>query len=130
MFAEQHAAAPEPLRDSLRAKVEADRYLRKSDLTHTVVRPGELTNEPATAGIRTAADLSHKDGDVPREDVAHTLAGTLTTEATHDVRGAVRRHSRRDARQQRAGQQRAGQRPVTAPSFFAGSRVSNAHATE
>lgn len=83
MFADRPAAAPEPLRDYLRAKGEADRYLRESDLTYTVVRPGELTNEPATGRIRAAADLSQKDGDVPRADVAHALAATLTTEATY-----------------------------------------------
>lgn len=82
MFADQPAAAPEPLRDYLRAKGAADRYLRESDLAYTVVRPGELTNEPATGRIRTAADLSQKDGTIPRADVARTLAATLTADAT------------------------------------------------
>lgn len=82
MFADQPAAAPEPLRDYLRAKGAADQYLRESDLAYTVVRPGELTNEPATGRIRTAADLSQKDGTIPREDVARTLAATLTADAT------------------------------------------------
>lgn len=82
MFADQPAAAPEPLRDYLCAKGAADQYLRESDLAYTVVRPGELTNEPATGRIRTAADLSQKDGTIPRADVARTLAATLTADAT------------------------------------------------
>jgi uncharacterized protein YbjT (DUF2867 family) len=83
MYADQPAAAPESLQAYLEAKGDADRYLRGSDLTYTIVRPGELTNEPGTGKIRTAADLSRKDGDIPRVDVARTLVATLTAESTY-----------------------------------------------
>ncbi|GAB7019523.1 SDR family oxidoreductase [Halostagnicola bangensis] len=74
--------APEALRDYLNAKAEADERLRESDLTYTIVRPGELTNENGTGRIRTSAELERTDGDVPREDVAQTLVAALTAERT------------------------------------------------
>ncbi len=74
--------APEALRDYLNAKAEADERLRESDLTYTIVRPGELTNEDGTGRIRTSAELERTDGDVPREDVAQTLVTALTMEST------------------------------------------------
>lgn len=75
--------SPEPLRDYLNAKAEADEHLRESDLTATIVRPGALTNEPGTGRIRTGADLDRDDGDVPREDVARTLVTALPMESTY-----------------------------------------------
>jgi uncharacterized protein YbjT (DUF2867 family) len=83
MNADAPEDSPEALREYLKAKAEADDYLRESDLTYTVVRPGELTNEEGTGRIRTAADLDRKDGDVPREDVAETLIVALTAAETH-----------------------------------------------
>lgn len=77
--------SPEALREYLRAKAEADQYLRESELTYTIVRPGSLTNEEGTGRIRTGADLDRERGDVPRADVAHTLAAALTTESTHGL---------------------------------------------
>ena len=75
--------SPEALREYLEAKAEADDYLRASDLTYTVVRPGELTNEEGTGRIRTAERLDREDGDVPRADVARTLVVSLDEAATH-----------------------------------------------
>ena len=75
--------SPEALRDYLNAKAEADERLRESDLTYTVVRPGSLNDEEGTGHIRTAADLDRTDGEIPRVDVARTLAATLTAESTH-----------------------------------------------
>ncbi|PSP96374.1 NAD-dependent dehydratase [Halobacteriales archaeon QS_5_70_17] len=77
--------SPEALREYLRAKAEADQYLRESELTYTVVRPGSLTNEEGTGRIRTGADLDRESGDVPRADVAHTLVAALTAESTHGL---------------------------------------------
>ncbi|ESP87422.1 NmrA family protein [Candidatus Halobonum tyrrellensis G22] len=76
-------AGPDALEEYLEAKSEADDYLRESDLTYTVVRPGELTNEPGTGRVRTGADLDATSGDIPRPDVAAVLVETLGAEATH-----------------------------------------------
>lgn len=79
--ADHPANGPEELREYLRAKAEADEYLRESDLTYTIVRPGPLTDEGGTGRIKTGADL---DGDVeiPREDVSRTLVAALGAEST------------------------------------------------
>lgn len=59
----------------LRAKAEADAGLAASELWWTIVRPGGLTDEPGrgTAEIETTAFR----GQVPRDDVAATLAAIL-----------------------------------------------------
>lgn len=75
--------SPEALREYLRAKGEADEYLRQSDLTYTVVRPGPLTNEGGTGRIRTGVDLDRDAIEIPREDVARTLVATLEAESTY-----------------------------------------------
>lgn len=74
---------PDSLREYLQAKGEADERLRESDLTHTIVRPGALTDEAGTGRIRTAADLGTT-GTIPREDVARTLVEPLDRESTYD----------------------------------------------
>ncbi|ELZ00659.1 NAD(P)H-binding protein, partial [Natrialba asiatica] len=77
MGANDPESGPDPLRDYLIAKAEADEYLRESSLAHTIVRPGELTNEPGTGEVRVGTDFELGDGDIPREDVATVLAATL-----------------------------------------------------
>ncbi|WP_050033200.1 SDR family oxidoreductase [Halorubrum halophilum] len=74
---------PKALREYLRAKAEADEYLRESDLTYTIVRPGPLTNEGGTGRIRTGADIDAEDAEIPREDVARTLVAALEAESTY-----------------------------------------------
>jgi uncharacterized protein YbjT (DUF2867 family) len=74
---------PEPLREYLQAKGEADEHLRQSALTHTIVRPGALTNDPGTGRIQTGGDLGAT-GTIPRADVAHTLAATVPNEHTYE----------------------------------------------
>ncbi|ELZ11032.1 NAD-dependent epimerase/dehydratase [Halovivax asiaticus JCM 14624] len=80
--ADRPEKSPEALREYLRAKAEADEYLRESDLTHTIVRPGPLTNESATGRIRTGTELDRDDVEIPREDVARTLVAALGAEST------------------------------------------------
>ncbi|PCR89878.1 SDR family oxidoreductase [Natrinema ejinorense] len=80
MGADDPAAGPEPLRDYLIAKAEADEYLRHSDLVATIVRPGELTTEPGTGEIRAGTGLELGSGDIPREDVARTLVAAIDFE--------------------------------------------------
>jgi uncharacterized protein YbjT (DUF2867 family) len=64
----------------LRAKAEADRALEASGLDFTIVRPGGLTDEPGTGLVRIGFDLDR--GEVPRADVAATIAAVLDTPAT------------------------------------------------
>ncbi|HMB49512.1 MAG TPA: SDR family oxidoreductase, partial [Natronoarchaeum rubrum] len=83
--ADQPENSPEELREYLRAKAEADEYLRESDLTHTIVRPGPLTNEGGTGRIRTGTELERDDIEIPREDVARTLVAALGEAETHET---------------------------------------------
>jgi uncharacterized protein YbjT (DUF2867 family) len=63
----------------LRAKSEADADLRRRDLDWTVVRPGGLTDEPASGRVRVAPETGR--GTVPRADVAAVLVALLETGA-------------------------------------------------
>ncbi|EJN57509.1 SDR family oxidoreductase [Halogranum rubrum] len=74
---------PEALREYLQAKAEADEYLRESDLTYTIVRPGPLTDEDGTGRIRTGANLDGDDVEIPREDVSRTLVAALGAKSTY-----------------------------------------------
>lgn len=76
--------SPEALREYLQAKAEADERLREGGLTHTIVRPGPLTNDAGTGEITTGADLD-RDGEIPRVDVARTLVTALPMESTHGL---------------------------------------------
>jgi uncharacterized protein YbjT (DUF2867 family) len=64
----------------LRAKADADKALAASGLAYTIVRPGGLTDAPATGRV-TAAPSTPR-GKVPRADVAATLAAVLHTDGT------------------------------------------------
>jgi uncharacterized protein YbjT (DUF2867 family) len=52
----------------LRAKAEADEIVRSRDLDWTIVRPGGLTNDPATGTVSIAERTGR--GQIPRDDVA------------------------------------------------------------
>lgn len=64
------------LEDYLKAKQNADEYLRDSNLDYTIVRPGALTNEDAKGEIQLDSKLN-KRGDISRADVAKTLVAVL-----------------------------------------------------
>jgi uncharacterized protein YbjT (DUF2867 family) len=65
----------------LRAKLAAEDDLRARDgLQLTVLRPGRLTNDPATGRVRLAPQVDR--GDITRADVAGVLAGLLDTPRT------------------------------------------------
>jgi uncharacterized protein YbjT (DUF2867 family) len=64
----------------LRAKSEADAYVRGTDLDWTIVRPGTLTNDPATGRVRVAERTGR--GEIPRADVAAVVAACLAEPAT------------------------------------------------
>lgn len=65
----------------LRAKGIADQWLRRSELVHTVVRPGRLTTGDGTGTIEIAHSLE-RSGSIPRDDVAEVLARCLDVENT------------------------------------------------
>jgi uncharacterized protein YbjT (DUF2867 family) len=60
----------------LQAKADADAALVASGLAYTIVRPGALTDDPGTGLVAAAERLPL--GPIPRDDVAATLAVTLT----------------------------------------------------
>ena len=60
----------------LRAKHDADEALISSGLDYSIVRPGSLTDDPGTGSIDASTELGRR-GDIPRDDVAATLAATL-----------------------------------------------------
>jgi uncharacterized protein YbjT (DUF2867 family) len=64
----------------LRAKFEADEAVRASGLDYTVVRPGGLTDEPATGLVSVAEHLGR--GQIPRADVAAVFLACLDTPTT------------------------------------------------
>ena len=63
----------------LDAKNRAERHLRDSSLTHTIVRPGGLTNDPATNDLLVAEGGDTVSGTVPRADVARLMVAALDT---------------------------------------------------
>ena len=68
-------AGGEQMRPYLEAKAEADEALARSGLDFTIVRPGRLTDDPATG--RVSAGSHVEGGDISREDVAAVLLGCL-----------------------------------------------------
>ncbi|MCW4353768.1 NAD(P)H-binding protein [Hoyosella sp. YIM 151337] len=65
----------------LRAKSAAEADLVRRDLDWTIVRPGRLTNNPATGLVRLEEPTMPK-GDVTREDVAAVIAALLPAAGT------------------------------------------------
>lgn len=76
-------ADPESRGDRLspyyRAKGHADVWLRRSDLVHTIVRPGRLTEEKGRGSVEVAPSLP-SGGSISRDDVARLLADALDVE--------------------------------------------------
>lgn len=68
--------AAEDLKDYLRAKQNADEYLKSSKLTYAIVRPGSLTNKVGTGKIKLQSNLQER-GSITRDDVAQTLVRSL-----------------------------------------------------
>lgn len=79
--ADRPEESPDALRDYLEAKLAADEHLQESDLTYTIVRPGALTDEPATGRIEAARRVER--GEITRADVARTLVAALEIENTY-----------------------------------------------
>jgi len=64
----------------LEAKRDADIELRSSGLDWTILRPGPLTDAPATGLIRLADDVGRNE--ISREDVALTVIAALQMPTT------------------------------------------------
>lgn len=62
------------------AKRDADAALRDSGLAWTIIRPGRLTDEPATGRVELGPAVAR--GDVTRADVAAVLAAVLDAPGT------------------------------------------------
>lgn len=80
--ADRPEESPDALRPYLEAKQAADEHLQGSELTYTIVRPGALTDEPATGQIEAAERVER--GEITRADVARTLVAALETENTFE----------------------------------------------
>jgi uncharacterized protein YbjT (DUF2867 family) len=61
----------------LRAKAEADAAVQAGDRDWTIVRPGRLTDDPATGHVRIDTEPHH--GEIARDDVAAVLDALLRT---------------------------------------------------
>lgn len=64
------------LQEYLRAKHNADEYLKNSGLNYSIVRPGTLTNQTQLLTIELQKKLN-KQGEISREAVAQTLVQSL-----------------------------------------------------
>ncbi|MET9892516.1 SDR family oxidoreductase [Streptomyces sp. NPDC006465] len=64
----------------LRAKGEADEYVRRTGLDWTILRPGSLIDDAGTGLVRLEASTGP--GMIPRDDVAAVLAELVDTPAT------------------------------------------------
>jgi len=60
----------------LKAKGNADDYLRNSGLDYTIVRPGALTDDLGLAKVKLAENLNER-GEISRDDVAFLLVMSL-----------------------------------------------------
>lgn len=64
-----------------RCKGAADAHLRGTDLVHTIVRPGRLTEEDGDGRVDAAEELGRR-GRIPRDDVADVLVACLDEDNT------------------------------------------------
>ncbi|PRX52365.1 SDR family oxidoreductase [Salegentibacter salegens] len=64
------------LEDYLKAKGNADDYLKNSGLAYTIVRPGALTDEEGSGKIQLKEKLEKQES-ISRANVAHTLIEVL-----------------------------------------------------
>ncbi len=77
---------PAPFRallwNNLNAKNHAEAVLRTSQLSYTIIRPGRLTNAPATEDVLIGEGGETVSGAIPRADVARLMvAAPFTPEA-------------------------------------------------
>ncbi|MCO8243124.1 SDR family oxidoreductase [Haladaptatus sp. AB643] len=73
------AALRLPLWHVLNQKNHAESVLRTSGLSYTIIRPGGLTNAPATGNVLVGEGGESVSGSIPREDVARLMIAALFT---------------------------------------------------
>jgi uncharacterized protein YbjT (DUF2867 family) len=71
------------IEDYLRAKQNADNYLKDSGLNYTIVRPGSLTDKEGTGKIQLKEKIENH-GSITRSDVAETLVKALKDDVKHN----------------------------------------------
>ena len=81
MGAADPESGSEEMQPYLFAKAHADQTLQESGLDYTIVRPGKLTDEPATGMVEAAVSLGRRD-EIPREDTAQVIVAALDKENT------------------------------------------------
>ncbi|MGB6152043.1 MAG: SDR family oxidoreductase [Pricia sp.] len=79
-----HPEKADRLKEYLKAKHNADEYLKSSGLGYTIVRPGTLNNDNGTGKIKLAKELESR-GEIPREDVAQTLVLSVHGNTAHNT---------------------------------------------
>jgi uncharacterized protein YbjT (DUF2867 family) len=72
------------LQEYLKAKHNADEYLKSSGLNYSIVRPGTLTNDSQLEMIELEQKLN-KHGEISRADVAQTLVQSLEDKTAHNA---------------------------------------------
>lgn len=72
--AENPQEAPEKLRPYMAAKFAADAYLRSAGVPYLILKPGRLTDEPASERVATSLEETGGVNTVSRANVAHALA--------------------------------------------------------
>jgi len=72
------------LQEYLKAKHNADEFLKQSGLNYTIVRPGTLNDNPGKGTIKLESKLSEP-GEISRDDVAQTLVRALHDDAPNEV---------------------------------------------
>ncbi|UYG07185.1 SDR family oxidoreductase [Halomonas sp. M4R1S46] len=82
--AEDPQAAPEKLRPYMAAKFAADAYLRSAGVPHLILKPGRLTDAPATRRVATSLEESGGENTVSRANVAHALLHLVQARALVD----------------------------------------------
>ena len=78
--ADDPSRGSEQMRPYLEAKAAADRALEQAGLDHTIVRPGRLTDDPGNGRIAAGPEVQR--AEIPRDDVAATLAEVLVADST------------------------------------------------
>jgi uncharacterized protein YbjT (DUF2867 family) len=81
-FADSPDQGDRLVRSILLAKQVSDSVLQRSALTWTIVRPGTLTDGPATGRVKAAGHL--EPGRIARQDVAAVLVGVLAEPLTEN----------------------------------------------
>lgn len=81
MGADAPDEGPEQMRPYYAAKRAADDALASSGLDYTIVRPGQLTDEPGDGRMSVAPSLG-RSGQVSRDDVAAVLVACLADDRT------------------------------------------------